>query len=84
MIYGSAGYNAFGYKAGCDFAAGSFKAAIAEPLAARFLCSASGSDGCLYDGIGSGTCTADPTMNGVDVVAPVRPFSHSLPCPRSC
>lgn len=38
VIYGSAGFNPYGYKAGCTFATGSVEAIRADPAAAAFTC----------------------------------------------
>lgn len=65
--YGSAGFNSFGYKGGCEFSTGSYSSAIAAPAASRYLCpngnaydrSAGVLDknyGCLHDLSGDGVC----------------------------
>ena len=67
MKYGSAGFSAYGYHAGCAFANGTYEEALADPNAAQFLCTeeqaaafTSIDEGylakCMYDRSGVGKC----------------------------
>eukprot|EP00892_Ulva_mutabilis_P009761 jgi/Ulvmu1/7157/UM034_0064.1 len=64
--YGSAGFNSYGYKAGCAFALGTFAEAMAEPDAARYLCPASMDTRytCLHDFSGDGVCFSSDLWDG--------------------
>lgn len=58
VLYGSAGFNWYGYQGGCQFATGNFQQAIAVPAAAQYLCNPSAADQevCHHDHSGSGVC----------------------------
>ena len=70
--YGSAGFDSYGYQAGCAFATGSFEEVTEDPLAARYLCSeenlavhlaTSGQvfgKQCTYNHASEGYCIYDP------------------------
>lgn len=64
--YGSAGFNAYGYKGGCAFANGTAEQALADPAAAQYLCPAAQEDtvGCVYDSSGVGECTGRTRLDG--------------------
>eukprot|EP00892_Ulva_mutabilis_P008327 jgi/Ulvmu1/5867/UM025_0129.1 len=64
--YGSAGWNSYGYAGGCAFAEGTRKDALADPMAARYLCSESQDWDfmCLHDFSGDGICMSDPLLEG--------------------
>jgi hypothetical protein len=60
-VYSSAGFNSFGYKAGCAFATGNATEALLSPAGARYLC-----DGreelfyqCTHDHVSSAMCQYD-------------------------
>lgn len=59
VLYGSAGFNPFGYQAGCIWVTGSEAAVAADPVASRYIC-ANGPDNtqsvCTYDSSSSGLC----------------------------
>jgi hypothetical protein len=90
VIYGSAGWNPFGYKAGCAFCMGSYAAADSHRPSKSYLCQrgAVGRQECMYDDSGSGNCATSPTW-GEDWarVIPVRtPFSgwrYLRPAPQT-
>jgi hypothetical protein len=57
VIYGSHGFNTYGYKGGCAFANGTKEESLASPPSARYFC---GEEDfgfkCLHDHAGSGFC----------------------------
>jgi hypothetical protein len=71
--YGSAGFNPMGYKAGCTFALGTYAQALADPLAAQYLCSTSDLQDytCLFDYSGAGVCVDSATDDFVQA-SPVK------------
>eukprot|EP00892_Ulva_mutabilis_P009759 jgi/Ulvmu1/7155/UM034_0062.1 len=64
--YGSAGFNSYGYHAGCEFAMGTFEEAIEAPAAQPFLCPAMnlGRSACLPDHTAEAACDLQPNWNG--------------------
>jgi hypothetical protein len=63
VIYGSYGFNSYGFKGGCTFTNGTFEEALASPPSARYFCNAqdkpdNGDFQCLHDHAGSGICTS--------------------------
>lgn len=59
--YGSGGFNAYGYQAGCTFVNGTTEEALEEPAAARFLCERDevGTRQCFHDFSGQGICLSE-------------------------
>ena len=77
--YGSAGFNSYGYQAGCEFATRgtSFAQALAIPSAAQYLCPAATPElSCHHDFSGSGSCTAEFTSESFLTLMEVPPRSH--------
>lgn len=74
MKYGSAGFNSYGYKAGCAFAAGTFEEAEASPAASRYLCAPEQElqQACLHDFSGNGVCVSNSNWDGFWRVYQVR------------
>ena len=81
MKYGSAGFNSYGYRAGCEFATRgtTFAQALAIPSAAQYLCPAATLEqSCHHDFSGSGSCAADPLGESFLTLVEV-PFTSTLP-----
>lgn len=80
MKYGSAGFNSFGYKAGCEFALGTYKEAMAVPAAKQYLCPAAMDKRyvCLHDFAGDGVCHGDKHWDGFYRALPVCPTPPPL------
>ena len=76
MKYGSAGFNSFGYKAGCAFALGTYAEAMASPKAAQYLCPEDMDRRymCLHDHSGDGVCHSSANWDGFYRALPVRPL----------
>lgn len=70
--YGSAGFNTYGYKAGCAFAAGGFSEALEDPAAARYLCAEGGVQACTHDSASEGVCRGLDLWEAFNRTEPVR------------
>jgi hypothetical protein len=94
--YGSAGFNVFGYKGGCEMATGSFSTAIQAPNAARYLCDHSlvynggtilpQNRVCMHDYSSGGLCElgVGQSWDGFSRAVPVRPLATLLKQPVTC
>lgn len=82
--YGSAGFNSFGYKAGCEFALGTYAEAMAVPEAAQYLCPKDMDKRymCLHDHSGDGVCYSSDNWDGFFRALPVR-ISPPEPTPSA-
>lgn len=78
--YGSAGFNTFGYQAGCEFATGAFQEAMAVPAAARYLCEELDKEGCTHDLSTHGTCIGFEAWDDFNRVEPVCAPRSAQPC----
>lgn len=88
MLYGSGGFNSFGYQGGCAFSDGRFDEAIQSPAAARYLCQPQESTTndlfCFHDASGSGQCRGSSFENGflrlseVRSAVPGHPYSAAV------
>ena len=80
MIYGSGGFNSFGYHGGCMFAERGYGKAQSKVSSAMYLCAENEDhqQRCLYDASGTGTCMTDPTWNDFHRVLAVRARSASF------
>lgn len=71
--YGSAGFDAYGYHAGCSFATGSFEEAKQDPQSARFLCNGEEHVLAVHESTGealiSSKCTFDHAGQGYCIPA---------------
>lgn len=82
--YGSAGFNPYGYQAGCAFVSGTFQEALQDPMASPFLCQPDtlGNISCLSDFSGPGICLPPQAFDNkqdydVRLVDTVRPPCNS-------
>lgn len=77
--YSAAGFNSYGYKAGCAFATGTSREALESPGGARYLCDSTSVPAgafqfaCLHDHSGVGVCTGSVTSDDFNSTTPVRP-----------
>jgi hypothetical protein len=80
--YGSAGFNPYGYKGGCNFALGNYDTAIADPASSRYLCNRSDSRSivCLFDFSGEGVCGSIDVNDGFYAAFSVRFTLDSAGC----
>jgi hypothetical protein len=87
VIYGSHGFNSYGYKGGCAFANGTKEEVLASPPAAQYFC---GEEDfgfkCLHDHAGSGFCSdydfydqygENTTSDGLQILKVCVAVSHS-------
>lgn len=59
VVYGSQGFQSYGYMGGCAFANGTVQEALQEPSASRFLCNGQRAYECTHNFAGIGQCTRD-------------------------
>eukprot|EP00892_Ulva_mutabilis_P001587 jgi/Ulvmu1/11429/UM076_0003.1 len=59
--YGSGGFNSYGYQGGCTFVNGTIEESLADPAAARYVCSLVevGTTQCFHDFSGRGVCQGE-------------------------
>ena len=80
--YGSAGFNSYGYQAGCTFVTGTFDEVLADADGSRFLCPPEddGAIRCFHDLSGQGVCRP---QQRIDSMLYEDLFSVDTVCPQS-